>query len=196
MTKTQAGIMKIFVANITGVYSVKQLSEIMKKPYPLIHRSIKELIKNKFISKDERNLLSLNYKENHQELAFIESIRKKEFLEKNKTLSIFVKDLLNKIKNDFFIMLIFGSAIRNKQPRDIDVIVIAEKQDESNKIDKILHNIASNFSIKFDCNVITIDSAYEMLAKRDRPNVMNETLNNHILIFGAENYYRVLKNAR
>jgi hypothetical protein len=34
-------------------------------------------------------------------------------------------------------------------------------------------------------------SAYEMLAKRDKVNILNETLNKHLLLFGAENYYKI-----
>lgn len=197
LTKTQLKIMEIFVSKINERFSIKQISEIIKKPYPLVHRSIKLLMDNQFIIKDKQNFLSLNYKRNFLELVYVESLRKKEFLKKNKTLALFEKDVLDKISLDFFIFLIFGSSVKNKKnPSDIDILFIIEDKNKIDNIEKILHNLASNFSLKFDINVISVESAYEMLIKRDKANVMNETLDNHILIFGAENYYRLVKNAR
>jgi predicted nucleotidyltransferase len=188
--------MEIFVSKINERFTIKQISEILKKPYPLVHRSIKLLIDTKFVIKDKQGFLSLNYRENHLELAYVESIRKKEFL-KNKTISLFVKDVLEKINLDFFIFLIFGSFVENKKkPRDIDILLIIEDKNKINNIEKILHNLASNFTLKFDINIISVESIYEMLAKREEVNIMNETLDNHILFFGAENYYRLLKNVR
>jgi|SRR3989344_2274367 len=196
LTKTQFKIMQIFVSKINEKFSIKRVSENLKKPYPLVHRSIKALIDNKFISKDRQNFLSLNHKQNHSELAYIESLRKKEFLESNKTITLFINDVMEKINLDLFIFLIFGSHIKKQKSRDIDILVIIEDKKKVNIIEKILNNIASNFTVKFDVNIISVESAYEMLAKRDKINIVNETLDNHLLIFGAENYYRLLKNAR
>jgi len=196
LTKTQLKIMEIFVSKISERFSIKQVSEILKKPYPLIHRSIKLLVDNNLIIKDKQNFLSLNYRENHLELAYIESLRKKEFLKKNKTIVLFVKDVLKNIGLDYFTFLIFGSSVEKQRPRDVDVLIIIEDKNKINSVERILYNISSNFSQKFDINVISVESVYEMLSKRDEVNVMNETLNNHILIFGAENYFRLVKNAR
>ena len=197
LTKTQVKIMEIFVSKITEKFSIKKISETIKKAYPLVHRSIKSLIDSGFIVKDKQNFLSLNYKENHSELAYIESLRKEEFLKKNKTIALFIKDVLTKTNPEFFTFLIFGSCIKNSQKaRDVDILLIIEDKNKISNIEKSLYNIASNLSLKFDINIISVESAYEMLAKRDEANIINETLANHILVFGAENYYRLLKNAR
>jgi len=196
LTKTQAKIMKVFVSKITEKFSIKQVSEILKKPYPLIHRSIKPLVQDNLLIKDSKQLLSLNYKNNFSELSYIESLRKKEFLDKDKTLSLFVKDILEKSSFNFFISLIFGSSVESKNSRDIDLLFIIEDKSKINDFEKFLNNLADNFSKKFDINVISTESAYEMLSKRDNINVLNETLNKHIILFGGENYYKILKNAR
>jgi len=75
-------------------------------------------------------------------------------------------------------------------------LFIVENEDDVKNTEKIISNIASNFSKEFDVNVISKESVYEMLAKREQKNAMNETLNKHVLLFGAESYYRMLKNAR
>ena len=194
-TKTQVEIMKVFSSKINEKFSIKQVSEILKKPYPLIHRSTALLIKDNFILKDSKELLSLNYKENLMEIAYIESLRAKQKL-KNKSFSLFVHDVLTNMSSDFFIFLVFGSFVESDSSRDIDILLIAEDKEKISNIEKIIDNTADNFSLKIHANVVSLESAYEMLSKRDNLNIMNETLNKHILIFGAENYYRLLKNAR
>ena len=187
--------MKVFASKITEKFSIKEISEAIKKPYPLIHKSVNQIIQQNFLIKDNKKLISLNYKKNISEIAYIESIRKEEFL-KNKTLKIIAEDILDKINLDFFIMLIFGSAVNSKEPRDIDILIIIQDKQKISEVEKIILNVLSNFSKKFDINVISAESAYSMLSKREEINILNETLNKHILLFGAENYYRILKNAR
>jgi len=195
LTKTQIKIMKIFVSRINERFSIKQIAEILKKPYPLIHRSTKLLINEGFLFKDDKNFIALNYKNNFQTLSYIESLRA-DTLIRDKTLKLFAKDVFDKINNDFFIFLIFGSSVESKAPRDIDILFIIQDKEKINETEKAISNIASSLSKKFDINVISIESAYEMFAKRESINVLNETLNKHIILFGAENYYRILKNAR
>ena len=187
--------MAVFASKITRKFSIREISERLKKPYPLVHRFIKTLLENKVISKDEKGFLFLNYGNNHSAISYIESIRCERFFEKNKTVALFAKDVLREIKIDFFIILIFGSSVFGKKPRDIDILLIVPEKKDLAKSEAILNRIASNFSITFDCNAISTESVREMLSKRREPNVVNETLNNHIIIFGAENYYGLLKYA-
>lgn len=196
LTKTQVKIMEVFVSKINEKFSIKQVSEIIKKPYPLVHRSMRYLIEDNFIIKDNKELLSLNYKENHPFLSYVEAIRKKDFLNKDKTTALFIKDCLEQLKQDFFVFLIFGSAVEVKNPRDTDLLLIVDDENKLNETEKTLNNLADNFSKKLDINVISIKSVYEMLSKRDDINLLNETLDKHIIIFGGENYFRILKNAR
>jgi len=195
-TKTQAKIMEIFVSKITMKFSINEISRMLEKTYAHTHNSIISLIDEGFITRDDRNLLSLNYAKNFPELAFIESLRVKGFLAKNKTLNLFINDILDKLAEEFFILLIFGSSVEEKTSRDIDILVIIQDNHKVGEVEKHLNNLADNFSLKFDINVISVESMREMLSKRDKINVLNETLNKHLLLFGAENYYRILKNAR
>ena len=196
LTKTQIKIMEVFVSKINERFSINEIADKLNKPYPLIHRSIKLLLGDKFLIKDTKGFLSLNIYENHPELAFIESVRKNEFLMKNKILYLFFNDVLKNLKKDFFILLVFGSSVENKSPRDMDILLIIEDKKDTDNIEKHIRNISSNFAVKFDINVIAIESVYEMLSKRESPNVMNESLNKHIILFGGENFYKILKNAR
>ena len=193
-TKTQIEIMKIFVSKIDKKFSINQISNILKKKYPLIHRSIKPLIEKNYLLKDEQDLISLNYRDNHPELAFLESIRKSEWLNKDKDAKLFFQECLKSIQADFFISIVFGSSVE-KKGRDIDLLFIFNEK-ELEKNEKIIRNISKNFTLNLDINVIPVESAYEMLSKREEANVLNELLNKHTILFGGENFYRILNNAR
>ncbi|MBU3907340.1 MAG: hypothetical protein KKA64_03760 [Nanoarchaeota archaeon] len=196
LTKTQIEIMKIFVSRIDKKFSINEVAGVLKKPYALIHRSMQELIKDRFILSDEKKLLSLNYKENIAELSYAESLRTKNSIAKEKSVSLFIKDCLKEINEDFFIFLIFGSFAEKKKFNDLDMIIILDKQNKVEQIEGIIKNIASNFSFKLDLNVLGKESAYEMFSKREQINILNESLNKHLIVFGGENYYKILSNAR
>lgn len=193
-TKIQVEIMKVFVSKINRNFSIKQIAEILDKEYPLIHRSIKPLIEREYLLRDEQGLISLNYRKNHSELSFIESIRKINFLDKNKNFELFFKECLKNLNVDFFILMVFGSSVEQKG-RDIDLLFIFP-EDKFEKKEKIIQNIAENYTFNMDLNVISVKSVYEMLSKREEANVLNESLNKHIILFGGENFYRILDNAR
>ncbi|MBI2004272.1 hypothetical protein HYS72_02290 [Candidatus Pacearchaeota archaeon] len=196
LTKTQIEIMKIFVSKIDKKFSINEVAGVLRKPYALIHRSMQDLINNKFIFIDEKKLLSLNYKENFTELSLVESIRIKNYLAKEKSISLFIKDCLTEINEDFFIFLIFGSFVEKKKFNDLDLIIILDNKTKVEQTDKIIRNLASNFSFKIDLNVLSKESAYEMFSKREQTNILNESLNKHLIVFGGENYYKILSNAR
>lgn len=196
LTKTELAVLSIFTARITRKCSIKQVADQLKKPYPLIHRSIQSLLSQNFLEKEEHQLISLQYKNHHAEASYAEALRTNTFLQENKTISLFTRDVLGKLKEDFFILLIFGSAVEKKNPRDIDILLILDIKEKLNHTEKLLANIAANFTLQFDIHVITAQSMHEMLQKRGEPNVINETLDKHILLFGAENYYKVLTHAR
>lgn len=196
LTKTQVEIMKVFASKIEKKFSINEIASLLNKPYALIHRSINPLLEQELILIDEKKLLSLNYRKNFQEISFVESVRTKEKLKREKSVSLFIKDCLKEINQDFFIFLIFGSFVENKKFNDLDVIIILDTFKDVEKTEKIIRNIADNFSFKVDSHVLTKKSAYEMFEKREQQNILNESLNKHLMVFGGENYYKILSNAR
>jgi len=196
LTKTQLEIMKLFVSKIEKKFSINEVAVSLKKPYALVHRSVQGLLGERFILTDERKLLSLNYRENFLELSFAEAVRTKERLASEKSISLFIRDCLKEIDEEFFIFLIFGSFVDKKKFNDLDIILILDNQSKVDKMEKIVKNVASNFSFKVDLHGLSKESAYEMFSKREQVNILNESLNKHLIVFGGENYYRLLSNAR
>jgi len=192
-TKTQIAILKIFCSKITESFTIKEIAEKIKQNYSIVYSALQNLYENKFLVKDKHKNFSLNYKENHKDLAYIESLRAEEFLKKHKDIALFIDEIIKKINLGFFNLLLFGSFVEGKQKKrsDIDILMIIENLEDIEKIEKQIKNISEKYG-NFDCNVISKESVKEMLTKREKLNVINETLNKHILFFGAEDYYRLI----
>lgn len=201
LTKTQAKIMQVFVSQITELFSIRNIERILKMNYSLVHRAIKPLIKEKnLINTNKQNYLSLNYHENHDILAYVEYMRSNEFLSKprNNDLFMCLKDFINKFKEEAFVLLVFGSAVNIKKPGDIDILLIVNDIKKTESAEKFLYNISRNYELeeKLHIAAISYKSVYEMLAKREEANIMNELLNKHIILYGAEIFYRLIKRGR
>lgn len=196
LTKNQFKIMEVFVSNITNVFSIREIARILKMNNSLAHRSIKPLIELKILLKDEKGFLHLNYRKNHEILSFVEYIRRNSFLEKNKNIYLLKEDVIKNLPYEYFVFLIFGSTVSNSKPRDLDLLFIIEKTNEIEQAEKYLYNIIQNYNLNAHLLVISIESVYEMLISRDDKNVMNEVLNKHIILYGAELFYKLINKGR
>ncbi len=196
-TKTQIKIMKFFVSQITKRFSLRSVGKELKMHQALMYRASQPLIKNKLIVPDGERYV-LNYKENHQELAYFEHIRSKEFLSKskNKTISMFTEDVVEKFPYGYFTIIVFGSAVINSKPRDIDILIIIEKTEDIESAEKALYNISRNYTLNLHTMIISFESVFEMLGSRDDKNVMNQVLNKHLVLYGAELFYKLIKKGR
>lgn len=194
-TKTQLKIMQLFVSQITRRFSLRGVGKELIIHQALTYRACKQLVKDKLIIPDAENYI-LNYKQNPQELSYFEHLRSKVFLNRNKILSLLVEDIIEKYPYGYFVLLIFGSAVTSQKPRDIDMLIIIEKTKDIESAEKALYNITRNYTINIHPIIISFESAFEMLASRDERNVMNEVLNKHFVLYGAELFYKLLKNGR
>jgi len=191
-TKTQIAILKIFCSKIKESFTIKEIAEKIKQNYSIVYSALQDLYENKFLIKDKHKIFSLNYQENHNDLAYIESLRAGEFLKKYKDIALFIDETIKKINLGFFSLLLFGSYVEKPTKKsDTDILIIIENLKDVEKTEKQVKNISEKYG-NFDCNVISKESVKEMLAKKERLNVINETLNKHILFFGAEDYYRLI----
>jgi len=187
--------MKLFVSQITKRFSLRGVGKELGMHQALAYRASKELIQKRLIFKDADKYV-LNYKENHQELAYFEYLRSKVFLEKNKTAELLADDIIKKFHYGYFSLIIFGSAVTSPKPRDLDLLVIIEKTDDIENAEKHLYNITRNFTLPIHPIIVSFESVEEMLCSRDEKNVMNEVLNKHIILYGAELFYRLLNKGR
>lgn len=196
INKSTAKVLQFFAGHITESFTLREIARRLKMHVSLTHRAIRPLIDAKIIEQDKHKNLILNYKKNHETLAFAEYLRRDDFFSNFKNIKFFSEELINKIKEDNFVLLIFGSAVESNKPRDIDILLIVDSSDKIEFHEKFLHNLLSNYDLPSEERVIGFESVYEMLSKRDEKNIMNEILNKHIILYGAELFYRLIKKGR
>lgn len=195
INKSTARILGFFGAHITESFTLREIARRLKMHVSFTHQAIQPLIKTNIIRHDKHKNLKLNYKKHHELLAFAEYLRRDELLSQRKyaNIKLFAEEITAKIKEDSFILLLFGSAVNSAKPRDIDILLIVDNTDKIEFYEKFLHNIASNYNLPFEERAISFESAYEMLSHRDERNIMNEILNKHIILYGAEVFYRIIQ---
>lgn len=196
LNKSTIKILEFFVGQITETFTLREVAKKLDMHLSLTHRAIQPLLKYKIIEQDKHKKLKLNYKKNHGNLIFAEYLRTEKFLSKNKDIKLFKDEIVNKIKEDSFILIVFGSSVNNNKPRDIDILLIVDNNNKIEFHEKFLHNIASNYDLPFEERVIGIESVYEMLSKRDETNIINEILNKHIILYGTELFFRLIERGR
>lgn len=190
-TKTEIRVLELFVSRILDTFTIREISRLIKKDLKIVHTSVKKLISKEFFIK-EKNGLRLNYKNNITDLAYIENLRKEDFFKKHDLIKIHITNFLKKSKNKFFILLIFGSYAQGKENKKSDIDLLAVLPSYIKKFERELKSKLSISSKKFHITIISQESFYEMLQNREEMNVVNETINNHIILYGAEQYYSLL----
>ncbi len=198
LNKSTVRVLQLFTGRMTESFTLREAARRLKMHVSLVHRAIKPLIEQNIIQQDKHKNLSLNYKVHHETLVFAEHLRRDELLNKGKhrDIRLFAEEVINKIKEDAFILILFGSILESDKPRDIDVLLIVDNADKVEFHEKFLNNIASNYDLLFEERAISFESVYEMLAKRDESNIMNEILNKHIILYGGELFYRLIQKGR
>ncbi|GEM_PF-1580735 len=198
LNKSTVKVLQLFTGHITESFTLREAARRLKMHVSLTHRAIRPLKENGIIQQDKHKNLSLNYKIHHETLAFAEYLKRDELLNKRKykDIRMLAEEIANKINEDSFILLVFGSVVDSNNPRDIDVLLIIDSVDKVEFHEKFFRNIASNYSLPFEERVISFESVYEMLSRRGERNLINEILNKHIILCGAELFYRLLQKGR
>lgn len=198
INQSTAKVLQVFAGQSTESFTLREVARRLHMHVSLVHRAVKPLLEKNIIVRDKHKNLSLNYKNHHETLAFAEYLRRDEFLNRSKykEIKLLAEEIINKIKEDNFVLLVFGSTVESAKPRDIDVLLIVDNTDKVEFHEKFFHNLASNYSLPFEERVISFESVYEMLAKPNEKNIINEVLNKHLILYGAELWYRLIKRGR
>ena len=139
LTKAPIEIMQLFTSSITNSFRPKDVSKAIGMDYKHVHVTLKSLSAKKLL-KEVNGLYSLNYKENHQILAYIEHLRSEVFLKsrRNAYVKLVVQDVLDRISHPSFIFLLFGSRVINDpKADDVDLMIIVETENKAGEIQKI-----------------------------------------------------------
>ncbi len=190
---TKDKILKLLLSNREKEFTIRAISKKVLVDYKTIHIEVNKLIKDNVIVAKKAGqtiLCSLNQKAFNSGVFRAELIRREELL-KNKdfyALCNYFKD----IKEPFFILLLFGSYASGKARKgsDIDLMLISDNDGLRKKAGKIISQMP------LDIHLVDFNSdEFLSMLKTTEFNVGKEAVNNNIILFGIEDYYRLIQHA-
>ena len=187
--KNEILIFKEITKNLSKKWTINSLSTKLGLKYRPIYSVAIDLINRKYIKKNENNLLEPKYFDTFF-LQIGEKIRLLEF--NNKDIKIIKERFEKNIGNSYYSTILFGSSVA-KKGKDIDLLFIVPTSSDSSKFEEKINKSLGSFENIVDVNIITEESAYEMLNRPNQTNVMNEIMKNHLVLIGVENFYNILK---
>jgi predicted nucleotidyltransferase len=189
---TKDKILKLLLSSKKDEFTIRAISKKISVDYKATYLIVKELIKSNIIHAKKAGqtiLCSINQKEFNADVFRAELIQKKELLSRNKDLYV-LHNNFEDIKEPFFILLLFGSYASGKARKgsDIDLMLIAD----NDEVVKQAQNIISLVPLKIHFFDFSSKEFMSML-KTTEFNVGKEAAANNIILFGIEDYYRLLK---
>lgn len=190
--KTKLKIIQLFIKNNVSK-TIREIAAQIKADYRITYIATQRLIAENILKKKtvgKSSLCSLNLAYYGVEIYEAEDQRTQQIL-KNRTIKQLCKEIFSKLSTSFFIMLLFGSYAKNKQTKtsDIDLLFISNEKNFENKISEIL----SLLPLKTHTLVFTEEEFIRMKDAK-KSNVVQEAIENNIILYGVEVYYK-LKNA-
>jgi predicted nucleotidyltransferase len=196
LNKTEIAILKFFASRINKTYTVREIAKNIGQDYRITHESVNMLAAKGLIEKEKKanlNLCRLNFRKNISVLSYIESIIAQEFLEKNKDAAMIINDLLKSIKLPCFTMILFGSYAKGKKKKsDLDLLFLIPDRKSERNVSAAVSSIERITPVKIHDVILTYDEFVKMLEEK-KINLAKEILDNHIIFYGSEAYYKTLE---
>lgn len=188
MDNEKLNILRLLIENQEKVFSIRQISIQRKINYKTAHINVNALAKEGTINLENLGntiICSFNRKFNNSVFK-VEYTRLQDLL-KDKNFLV----LYNRIAkvNSQFILLLFGSYAKGKinKESDIDLLLVSDYQ---KMVEAQLNLLPLNIhltSIKY--------GVFTSMLKSKEFTVVSEAIKHNILLFGIEDYYRLMNNA-
>jgi predicted nucleotidyltransferase len=187
---TESKVIRLFIENKTPK-TIREIAKGIKSDYKITHIAVQRLLKKKVLlsrTVGKSTLCELNPFYYGIEIYDAENERKGDLL-KNRDILQLYKEVMGKVKTSFFVSLIFGSYAKGKQTKnsDIDMVFISNE----NGFEEKISNILSLIPLKTHALVFTEEEFIRMKDSR-KSNVVREAMENNIILYGIESYYKCL----
>lgn len=198
LTKNDCRIAESLLQHLREKFSIREIARQVKIDYKLVHNSVQRLTAKKIITKQKygkTELCEINLSEAISDLILVEQRRTHQFLEINRGIKLMVQEIMEKIKNPYYTLIIFGSYAKGTQHQrsDIDLLVIVPNKEFISDAERIIHSVISINPLKIHLIITTATDFKEMVEAKESLNVGKEVVKNHIIIHGAEAYYNFIE---
>jgi predicted nucleotidyltransferase len=188
MDNEKLSILRLLIGNQEENLSIRQIALKRKINYKSAYNAVRKLEKEGVIDlKKHGNTMLCKFNLNFNASVFIVEYAKLQELLENKNFRV----IYNRISsiNSQFIMLLFGSYVRKENTKysDIDILSVSDNRKEIEKEVALLP-----FKIHF--TAVNYKDFIAMLKSKEMT-VVSEAVKKNIILFGIEDYYRLIKNA-
>lgn len=195
LTKTQIEIIG-YLLNREEPQNIRGIARALRKSYTLVYNNIENLRRKEIIYKQEvppAQIIKLNEYAPVEVFIEAEDKRKEDFLKRYKEMGVFLKDVFSNSENLFFILIVFGSYAKGKTTKksDMDFLAIVPRKEDIKEIEVKVGK--SYTKIKKHLIVVDQQDFLGMIKKPKELNIGNEARKNHIILYGVEQYYQLIK---
>ncbi len=195
ITRIREKVLALFLSDPSKTYTIREVALHTKIHYRQVYQEVIELEKQEVLvleKKGSSKICSINLPQNASLYAYIESIRASSFLKDHPPLRVIINELKS-MQTQYYTLILFGSLVQSKARKssDIDLLFIIPKNTSVEKFEQEVSSRLHLLHYPYDINVITEESFMEM-GKEKILNLRNEIIKNHIILDGAEAYYRLL----
>jgi len=195
VTNTQEQILKLLLSKPEESLSIRQIARLLGKSYALTYNNTQKLIKQGIVRVEDvppAQIVRVSEQAPMELLVDIERKRAEQLLEKYPWITLYRKDVLSATEQTFFIMLVFGSYAKGTETirSDLDLLFIVPTKDDIPLLEKAVQQYTK---VKKGIVVVDVQGFFEMIKSAKTLNVGNEARKHHILLYGAETYYELVK---
>ncbi len=195
---TEIRILGKLLRNPAKSMSMNALAKVAGLSYVTVFNSISRMKKKQLINAEKKGKATLVSADLENaaiaKLSQAMIYERESFLTKEPAVKIIFSDIDHNLKERFFMAILFGSyaAEKQKDDSDIDMLFIVHDIKEINYFkEKIAKALRLHPNKKIDFNVVSISDFIEML--NQKYSVAREALNCSVVLFGAEQYYSLVK---
>ena len=194
VTGVEIRIIDFFLNNINEQFAVREIARKSGVDYKLTHAAVQKLVEKGLLLKKRQanaDICSLNFEGNLFPVHYVEMLKTREFLQKHRDLQAFFTRIKDKTKELFYTLLIFGSYAKGtaRSSSDVDVLIITPTRAIGEEIERIIDAEAA--FLKQKVQIIILDEREFVISLSEKKiNVAKEVFKNHIIIIGAEAFYK------
>lgn len=189
MANEKLTILRLLIEHQDLSLSIRQIALKRKINYKSAYIAVHKLQKEGIIDVTRHgNTLICSFNRNFNASVFTVECHRLQELLRNKNFSVLYSRL--KSINHPFILLLFGSQAKKRQTKhsDIDLLLITAQPE------KIQEQI---ILVPLPIHLTSVSYAdFQTMLKSKEFTVVSEAIKNNIILFGIEDYYRMIANAR
>ncbi len=192
LKKSQKEILEIFRKDIFAKKTIREISLEIKKDYPGVYNSVKELSKDNIIDIKKigkSSLCELNL--NPKTISILSFLDEQEAFSKN------IPNIDKILEfNEFLdeIIIVTGSYASEKQTKKSDIDLVIITKEKAFEKQKLLENLTSLMIPEIHAVIMTQKDIKDMLHDK-KPNFGKEIFKNRLLFRNASRYYQLIKEA-